>query len=994
MKRFDVLDPTTPITGHHFLEASAGTGKTFAIEHLTMRLIKEEGLSLEEILIVTFTRAATRELKTRIHQILQKGSVLAPFDQAQIFTIHGFCSRMLTEYAFEAGREFVLFDADKPTSYHQLLRAHITDFLRTSLPPEEYSTSQLATLMRKHNNNKDVLMQKLLSITEKGGSYPLYPDFTTSYKSYLKRHFQAPLNQATIFNKICDSSGEIKQPWKTQLDLLAKPHLSLEEFDSLIASEKQLLSLFTEENLSKTTTIDPTPLYAFREALLPTLEEASSPLCSLVRIGRACSHTIQTSLTENGSRVLLPDEILKKMADALELPLFLSKVRGRYRAAIIDEFQDTDALQWHVFKTLFLDPPIPTLYLVGDPKQSIYSFRDADIYIYLNAKSSFVKNIYHLDTNYRSDPSLITELNALFSQKGDWLSLPQISLPFHPVKHPNIEDTSFPDGKSPLHFFIYETEKKREKNWPSPEIETTTFFPFIANEIHTLTRHGFHFSDFAILVKDRYQGGRLKCFLEHQAIPTRSKNIQPLAKTPSYTLIEYLLQAYLDPTEISIKRFLSHPLHSYSHHDLQDETLIAKHIAILRTVPNLHAVFHNNLFIPQDLETYSDLITLTEHILQTPDHPLQALENLSDRPRRPLSDPNSVIITTIHMSKGLEFNIVFALGLINRYTNREALIRYQREYFPLDLNHSRCQAALENQESEKMRQLYVALTRAKKRLYVPLLVDTGNTPIPPGQASPLELFNPCPQSATYLTPHHLPPRAHTPPTLHPPKNASRHFTTHTLYSYSSLARSMTISHPSPATLDTDLPRGPDTGLLLHTLLEAIFRDALPDEAIPHLLRAQLPSHLPPDPIRSIIYHALHTPLHPHTFALRDISSDNLHPEVEFLYPIDGDYIMGSIDLIFFYKDKAYILDWKTTLLADYSQATLQAAMHYHDYTLQAQLYNTALSRYLSPSSIAGTYYIFLRGLPQAGILFLPSKDSSISPIIPLHNSTRCNKSLS
>jgi len=115
MKRFDVLDPATPILGHHLLEASAGTGKTFAIEHITARLIEEHNFDLDEILVVTFTRAATRELKARIQNTLKNKppslniqKALALIDQAQIFTIHGFCHRMLTEFAFEAGLGFAL----------------------------------------------------------------------------------------------------------------------------------------------------------------------------------------------------------------------------------------------------------------------------------------------------------------------------------------------------------------------------------------------------------------------------------------------------------------------------------------------------------------------------------------------------------------------------------------------------------------------------------------------------------------------------------------------------------------------------------------------------------------------------------------------------------------------------------------------------------------------------------------------------------------------
>ena len=100
MKTFDILDPKTKLLRHLVLEASAGTGKTFAIEHITARLILEQGFSLDEILVVTFTRAATRELKKRIRKTLKSNPSSFNLDHAQIYTIHGFCYRMLTEYSF------------------------------------------------------------------------------------------------------------------------------------------------------------------------------------------------------------------------------------------------------------------------------------------------------------------------------------------------------------------------------------------------------------------------------------------------------------------------------------------------------------------------------------------------------------------------------------------------------------------------------------------------------------------------------------------------------------------------------------------------------------------------------------------------------------------------------------------------------------------------------------------------------------------------------
>lgn len=974
MQRFDVLDPQTPLLGHHFLEASAGTGKTFAIEHITARLIEEHDFELDEILIVTFTRAATRELKMRIRDTLKKcppslaiQKALTFIDQGEIYTIHGFCHRMLTEYAYEAGLGYALL-SEKESDYRAILKEHILDFFRTALDPDTFSTAQVRGLLRSVRNNKETLLTKVLNLVEKEGEFPIYTSFKKAHETYNTLRSTTPFDPETVleFNKVKDKTGVLKEPYQTQANLLEKSFLTLEEFESL-TKHPPFLTHIKEENRSRKATRDPKALYAFREALFPILEEVSSPLCTLIRIARSVRSSAKQALEDK--EILAPNDILKKMGQALTIPAFRQKVRSRFRAAIIDEFQDTDPIQWNIFKTLFIDDPIEALYLVGDPKQSIYAFRSADIYTYLTAEKA-VSTKAHLDTNYRSDPTLIQSLNTLFSQKPDWLSLPDAPLPFHPVKHalekPN---RLFPDDKEPIHYFIAEVKKFRERTWPSPEIEKTLFFPFIAQEILHLTHHDFCYSDCSILVKDRYQAARLKAYLESKNIPTNSKSTEPLTATPTFSLVRSLLEALISPTEIPVKRFLSH-LHS--HHDLKEnETLLTETLAAFSRPQPLHAALRD-LYQPTDLETYSDYLKLSELLLT---HQMEAqatlpelldfLLTLNETPRCPVSEPNSVTIMTIHMSKGLEFNIVFALGLINRYTGREDFIRHQKEWLLFAPEHAKCQAALQHQEAEKLRQLYVALTRAKHRLYIPLLKDTSETPVPLGQASPLELFNPTPTDFTLLTPQTFQappaPQTHLEHPLSIPQPPSPHY----LHSYSSLART---SPQAPIDIPTDLPKGAETGILLHSLLETLLRH--PHTHIPTLLDQKLPAHFPYQTTHDILYHALHTSLTPHSFSLSQVT--RLYPEVEFLYPDGPHFIKGFIDLVFEYQNTYYLLDWKTNLLPAYDPRALHEAMTHHDYYLQARLYHTALSRHLGPIPIAGTYYIFLRGLPSAGILFLPN----------------------
>ncbi|MBM3197877.1 MAG: hypothetical protein FJZ58_01305, partial [Chlamydiae bacterium] len=193
---FDILAPTTSILGPHFLEASAGTGKTFAIEHLIPRLLLEakEPLHIGEILIVTFTRAATRELKARVYQTLlllrealiqgeggpaylqpfltcekwlttqsqhRIEEAIQSFSSASIFTLHSFCLCMLQEFALET--EFlVTASLEEESKIKKWLVEGVKDTLRTSLPLEEMGVSQLRRVVKHVGRDIEVLCQEII----------------------------------------------------------------------------------------------------------------------------------------------------------------------------------------------------------------------------------------------------------------------------------------------------------------------------------------------------------------------------------------------------------------------------------------------------------------------------------------------------------------------------------------------------------------------------------------------------------------------------------------------------------------------------------------------------------------------------------------------------------------------------------------------------------------------------------------------------------------
>lgn len=1081
MSHFNCLEKETPLLGHHLLEASAGTGKTFALKHLFARMLLTEESPLpflvEEILVVTFTRAATRELKLRIKEnleqlfhLLQSNSpspfpyietlcsggeerksralfylerALAFLDQMQIFTIHGFCQKMLSEYAFEGKVAFFQGHQEQQFSKEVLLQG-IRDFLTTSLSPSSYSPSQIALLLKSMGGDIKNLEQKLLTLVEQEDLLPSLPDFSILLKMFQDALQISPLSPnffeiIPYFNQMTNREGklhpEIEKQIKILADSLEVKKISAEQFDLLLEDSPSFLELLTEENLKKRKEPPPSiflPLHQIRALLLPIIQEGQQPTHTLFRIAAEVREQIKKmkSLEE----ILTPDDLIKQMAKALQSPPFLKKLQTRYRAALIDEFQDTDPLQWEIFRSLFLDPlsPLPSFYLIGDPKQSIYSFRNADLFTYLKAAEE-VKNKAFLDTNYRSEPKLLEILNRLFSKKtlGEWLSLEDhpLTIEYLPVKKKEgAVNTPFYDKKKPVHFFMGKKEKGKENLF---------FFHFIANEIHALRKtHAFPFSDYAILVKDRYQGRRLKQFLEKEGIPIQSTAQELIEEAPSFSLFLSLIKLLAFPSDLKeLQKLLSHPLFNLSHLELKNENLAPPYLAFFH---QLHHLFHKkglpqvidqiwnenwvfqkslslHLLEKKEIEAFADLRKLSslliDHYANTQASPFDLivfLESLSKEEKEQgkkeqLSHEEGVTISTIHKSKGLEFEIVFALGLTSRHIEIDPLVRHKKKWllhrkpsgFVNKEEEEEWEKALKNQQGEKLRQLYVALTRAKKRLYVPLLLNTSDREmLIPSAPSPMELLlskfsAPLEQTLKQIGASYEEVTKEinnsenqivsSLPELQPPPSSSFSFPPLFLHSFSSLT---THTNPPSSTkknlLPTDLPPGVETGHLLHSLLEKIIEEALSFPYQKKEIDLLVESELRFSPLRSfkeqittLLENSFKTPLPSPQglFTLEEIPPQSLYPEVEFFHPLSPTEMMkGFIDLVFFHQGFYYLLDWKSNLLENYDETGLEKAMLENDYFRQAKIYKEALRRYLASKRIAypigGIFYLFLRGLSQ------------------------------
>jgi exodeoxyribonuclease V beta subunit len=970
MTSFNVLDRQVQVRGDHFLEASAGTGKTFAIEHLVARLILEgeDPLTLDQILVVTFTRAATRELKSRIRTtletILQRtdidyvkavlesrettakrriDSALACFDEARIFTIHGFCHRMLAEFAFEANVPLELSDPDASNMRVSMLKV-VEDVYRTELKYPAYSSRQLHALLGKHQHDVAKLSARVVSaMSATSAGAPDFGESLEAFRMFLNTHPPLSLQH---FEPLFGSYKKMTLPeFSGQAEhlerLLEKKCCSAEEFEELFKHKEFFLEKMVPHNLKvRAQPKNTEELDRLREALMPILQDARDPQKTFSRLVRDCWKRWEKRPE------LAPDEMLQKMEKCLDEPAFIQRVRQNIRAVIVDEFQDTDPVQWKIFQRLFLGHTA-ALYLVGDPKQSIYAFRSADVYTYLKAKEMIGSEGQGvLDTNYRSDPALVALLNRLFQRAGEWMPLPALkqTLAVNPVNaRLDAEEKDFGDDKKPVHFFVLDGKDEE------------SFFSFIVEEIQKFSP-----SDCAVLVKDRYQASRLQEFLKRWGISSVVKRPGSLRDSPAWPVMQDLLRAVEDPEDLShIKQVLGGPLIGWSLEELRgglerEELQMAKaRFCAFREILQERgfAVFYRTFLSSgwgQKAGLDRQLQQLAELLVQEPD--VFELDPEDERLQiRPEGDEEAVAILTVHMSKGLEFEVVFALGVA-----------------------ASSPAEGEEFEAEKMRQLYVALTRAKRRVYIPLLLNgDGDAPIEAffqKLGEPLSILEELDISYTLLDQHvfHLEKaKRKEPPLLPPPKEPVIAGAPQFLLSFTALSQKTHAENPIEVG-ENILPPGAETGTILHKILEKLFTTKQDVKKL--ILREIEGTHLEGwhTAIEEMIQKVLQLSLK--DFTLSDLSPRKLQAEMEFLFPTEGGMVKGFIDLFFEKEGLYYLLDWKSNLLSDYGPSHLEQAMRENDYFLQGEIYSQALRRYLRlfdsrsfEECFGGVFYVFLRG---------------------------------
>ncbi len=494
---------TLPPAPVQLIEASAGTGKTYSITSLYLRFILEQKLGVEQILVLSFTEAATAELHARLRSRLQAaaaafangGDTEDPFlnnlvrhssqpsldllllkqavseiDQAAVTTIHSFCHRVLQQGAFESG---MLFEQELVSTVDEFIDELIFDFLATlfhrddprlvALWRRDYSLQDLRGLVR------EALRHRHFPLIQDGpGDHSPENGQPAPWNSYL-----APVHKAFARARKYwqQHQGDIAQT--LQDAKLRKPYRDLLDdglIDQLAAcltppEPASLLVPQGAEKLTPTFLSDPDGGVCMKNAVkkgeFPRhlfFEHWERFLGQLDTLTTVYQTTTITALLDFARRELPRrlaaaglqsfDDLLYGLEKALQGQggaILRRFIGGRYPVALIDEFQDTDPVQYAIFQEVYgvrqegngdrppagpaADTSSRRLILIGDPKQAIYAFRGADIFAYLQAARDSGQQRYTMDVNWRADRGMVAAVNALFQNVKDPFVVPGIDFP-------------------------------------------------------------------------------------------------------------------------------------------------------------------------------------------------------------------------------------------------------------------------------------------------------------------------------------------------------------------------------------------------------------------------------------------------------------------------------------------------------------------------------------------------------------------------------------
>jgi len=978
-----------PLDKKVLIEASAGTGKTYTIGLIVIRLLLENNLPIEKIVLITFTEAATAELKKNTSERIreyasnnsekltlpQKANLLdaiARIDEMPVFTIHGFCKRLLSEFAFEIGN---FEEMEIITNQKDIENRVVADFWRREI--EKLKDAEIKNLPQKFS--PEILKTGIENVIN-------FPDAKIKCK-----------------NKNLEANGD---------NLVAElQHKMAKEFLEALRAEKKKLKVMGFDDLI---------INAYK------------------------------AVEEDHEKILF------------------KAVQKKYEAILVDEFQDTDKMQFKIFSYLFEGKPF---FMIGDPKQAIYRFRGGDIYAYLFAKKES-KHQYTLEKNFRSQKRLLCALNKIFNIENPFENGDIEYINVEPGK--NLPELTI-NGKEqkPLVVRDAEYENKNQLNPIKQEIiqEITRLLHETNTEIFdkdTEKTRKIKAQDIAILTRTNGDAKKYRDALRksEKNIPAIIRRSDSVFKSEAADYIMRLLTAFVHyQKESQIKAALmdTKELSTEDIKPFADAFDIWKRYGIMRAI---NSFFDSNniwgkILNAENGERNTTNLRQLIWILneeetffgRVPEKMLRRFAELikngegEESEEKLETDDDAVQIMTIHTSKGLQFPIVFVPDIMLAgemrnlpvyektppiyHSENDIIVEYAISGRKIDENNAKLKEQNELLE-ESARNFYVAVTRPIYRLYIVnahkkklnkneiysagqkicgRILEDENIQI-------VESF----EGIEYPKSPPLKLEEKNAEQFKPPKSMDFQITP-AWQQTSFTAISQNLEHKDHAhilqEMEIKIPAGKAMGTLLHSIFENVDFNASEKE-IRSLVERKLGGFKEfskntdegekriawvEKQVKVILNKNLGE-----AGKLCEIDASNRAAELGFFMKAENldlkkikeimkekildfekeellaKYIKGAMDLVFLGKDgKYYILDWKSNNLGDFSKAGMEEAMRHSAYHLQYYIYAGALKRWLEQTrenfnfkeKFGGAYYIFIRGVNEEnsdGIYFSSGGD--------------------
>ncbi|MDR2580012.1 MAG: UvrD-helicase domain-containing protein [Fibromonadaceae bacterium] len=968
-----------PLDKKVLIEASAGTGKTYTIGLIVLRLLLEKNIPIDKIALITFTKAATAELKKNTWEKIREAydtwengpnekkvnllDAIARIDEMPVFTIHGFCERLLSEFAFEIGN---FEEKEIATDSNHIKDRIVADFWRREI------------------QNLDEIIA-------------LNPKELSNAVDVILNHSQAKIagedyEQALIEYKNITDDGK-KKDAERKLKYAIVYKLAKEVYEK-ISEEKRKLKIMDFNDMIEN-----------------------------------CYRAIK-----NDSKNILQKAVEK-----------------RYSAILVDEFQDTDKMQFEIFDYLFKNKPF---FMIGDPKQAIYKFRGGDIFAYNEAKISTGKNQFSMNTNYRSEKTLLDALNSFFSsdffkgKMGNEINYDKVKCGKPELKPIKEKDAQYKP------FVIWRGANNENKEIFEPKAQAA-----VITEIKRLLNSGnFEPKDIAILLDNNNDCLNYKNALAKENIFAIVKGASVFASEAA-SFLRVLLNAICYYNNVKyVRALLTNNFCGFELSNIDaaftewanviyeakikwEKHGIMNAIDFFMTRQNLWKRIAANTNGERNITNIRQLMELLNEeevkfgkIPEKINNRLAALcsetEKKEEAEERLETDEDALKIMTIHRAKGLQFDIVFVPDIsrtsrVHKFPSPYIFHANGREtiaYFAKNEPAKELSSKGENEEIARL--LYVALTRAKYRLYVVFSPRKRKSDSIcreifekfSAQNENIDIENldevlerKCDYSKDNVIENNLKQVKFLPENFQIKPAWQK-------TSFTGISKYLETKDFS-ASQEHIIPKGKRMGILLHNIFENLDFDASIDE-IQEMVERKLGGFKEfsgQDGIerKNWIEKQIQVTLNKNlgnAGKLCDIKSDKKSVELNFfmksekidlkkikeamkekiydftLEELLAKYIKGAIDLVFLGKDgKYYILDWKSNSLNDFSQSGMEEAMQQNGYHLQYYIYAVALKRWLElthenfdfKKQFGGAYYIFIRGVNENnlnGIYFSDGKN--------------------